>query len=121
MREAGPTPPDQRPPRRHRPENRALMTPCTTSSSWLTLPADRDVPAAYVRQIVSEARRHLNRIEELAMDSNHETTDLAEHIQRVRSMLDVLSQLVLVVGEPPESVAQMAMGIVAGVRQLLGQ
>src|ERR1700733_1663225 len=68
----------------------------------LTLPADGDVPAAYVRQIVSEARRHMNRIEELAMDSNRETMDLAEHIQRVRGTLDALSQLILVVGEPPE-------------------
>ena len=31
-----PPPPDRRLPGRHRPENRTLVTPCTTSSTWLT-------------------------------------------------------------------------------------
>src|SRR6266487_1621628 len=30
-----PAAPDRRLPDRHRPENRALVTPCTTSSTWL--------------------------------------------------------------------------------------
>src|SRR6266849_10536947 len=30
-----PPPPDRRLPRRHRPENRALVTTCTTNSTWL--------------------------------------------------------------------------------------
>lgn len=87
----------------------------------LALPADCDVPAAYVRQIASAARRHLNRIEELAMDANRETMDLAEHIQSVRNALDALSQLILVADEPPRSVAQIAINIVQGIRTLLTQ
>ena len=87
----------------------------------LPLPADCDVPPAYVRQIVSAARRHLNRIEELAVDSNRETMDLAEHIQSVRNALDLISQLILVADDPPGPIAHTAINIVQGIRILLTQ
>lgn len=85
----------------------------------LILPADHDVPVAYIREIVSNARRHLNRIEELVADNNRETMDLAEHIRRLGDVIDLLSRPIFMVGEPPASVAELAIGIVGGIRTLL--
>jgi hypothetical protein len=80
-----------------------------------------EIPADYIRQVANEARRHLSRIEELANDNSSETTGVVEHIQHIRHMLDALSQLILRAGDPPESVAQIAIEIVGGLREELGQ
>jgi replicative DNA helicase len=80
-----------------------------------------EIPAEHVRQIASEARRHLNRIEELANDGSFETIGVAQHIQGVRRMLDALSQLILMAGEPPVSIAQAAIEIAGGLREELRQ
>jgi len=85
----------------------------------LILPANHDVPVAYVREIISNARRHLNRIEELVADNNRETMDLAEHVRRLGDWIDVLSRPIFVVNEPPISVAEIAIGVVEGIRTLL--
>jgi hypothetical protein len=85
----------------------------------LILPADHDVPVAYVRDIISSARRHLNRIEELIADNNRETMDLTEHIRRLGDAIDVLSRPIFVMDDPPISVAEIAIGIVGGIRTLL--
>lgn len=85
----------------------------------LILPADHDVPVAYIREIVSNARRHLNRIGELVADNNRETMYLAEHIRRLGDVIDLLSRPIFMVGEPPASVAELAIGIVGGIRTLL--
>lgn len=87
----------------------------------LTFPDNYEGPAEYVRRLAAEARRHLNRIEELANDSSSETIDVAQHIEWIRHHLDALSQLMLVVGDPPRSVAQTAIEIVAGLRDELRQ
>jgi hypothetical protein len=85
------------------------------------LTLNNEIPAEYIRQVVREARRHLNRIEELANDNSRETTGVAEHIQHIRHMLDGLSQLILMAGDPPESVAQIAIEILGGLREELGE
>jgi len=85
----------------------------------VAFPSTNDIPAEHVRQITSEARRHLNRIEEIANDRNWETTDVAEHIQGIRQHLDVLSQFMRIPEETPSSIAQSAIGIVGGLRELL--
>jgi len=80
-----------------------------------------EIPAEHIRQVAHRARRHLDRIEELANDNSCETTGVAQHIQGIRHMLDALFQLILMAGDPPESVAQMAIEIVGGLREELGQ
>lgn len=87
----------------------------------LILPADQDVPIAFVRETVSNARRHLNRIDELIADNNRETVDLAEHIRRLGETIDVLSRPIFVIDELPMSVAEVAIGIVQGIRTLLSR
>jgi hypothetical protein len=80
-----------------------------------------EIPAEYIRQVANKARRHLDRIDELANDNNSETIGVAQHIQGIQHMLDALSQLILRAGDPPESVAQIAIEIVGGLREELGQ
>jgi hypothetical protein len=79
------------------------------------------IPAEDIRHVAHEARRHLNRIEELANDNGSATTGVAEHIQHIQHMLEALSQLIVKAGDPPESVAQIAIEIVGGLREELGQ
>lgn len=78
-----------------------------------------EIPPEHIRQVAHRARRHLDRIEELANDNSNETTGVVQHIQGVRHMLDALSQLILTAGDPPEPVAQIAMEIVGGLREEL--
>lgn len=87
----------------------------------VAFPSTSDIPAEYIRQIAAEARRHLNRIEEIANDSNWETTGVAEHISGIRQHLEVLSQFMSIPGQTPSSIAQNAIEIVGGLREELRQ
>ncbi len=85
----------------------------------LTIATHYNMPAEIVRQIASDARRHLNRIQELANDGSSETIEVAAHINGIGHLLDALSQLILMTGDPPVSVAQMAIEVVEGLREEL--
>jgi hypothetical protein len=87
----------------------------------LIIATHHNMPVEYVRYIVSDARRHLNRIEELANDSRSETIGVAVHIQGIQHLLDTLSQPILMAGDPPVSVAQRAIEVVEGLREELQQ
>ena len=86
----------------------------------LTLATHYKMPAEFVRQIASEARRHLNRIEELANDSSSDTTGVVEHSRFIQHLLDVLYQRIPT-KEPAASVAQAAIEVVEGLREELRQ
>jgi hypothetical protein len=79
----------------------------------------------YVRQIASEARRHLNRIEEVANDLDCDTIGVAEKIQAIRRALDALSQIIRFAEEPPfvgyapPVIAQKALDEVGELREEL--
>lgn len=87
----------------------------------LTLAAHYNMPAEYVRQFASEARRHLNRIEEVANDSNSDSTGVVEHIGVIQHLLGALSLPFLIGEESPASVAQRAIEVVEGLREELRQ
>jgi hypothetical protein len=75
------------------------------------LPLFSDTRVELVRQLVCEARRHLNRIEEVAGDLSRETVSVADKIQAIRKALDELSRIISAGGQlSPLSRAQEEVG-----------
>jgi hypothetical protein len=96
----------------------ALMDELYVSSS----PEAPDVPIQHVRQAVSEAHRHLNRVEELVYDSSaSKDIDLIERkIQTLREKLNTLSLMVSPGEQTRSSRVQDAIDLATGLQKLFG-
>jgi hypothetical protein len=89
------------------------------------IPNSYDIPTENLRKISSEARRHLDRIEEVVNDLNCDTTTAAEKIRAIRQDLDILSRIIRFAeeppytGVPPAAIAGKALSWIPGLREEL--